>query len=396
MREVAPGAPAAAGQVPLCVPEVGETERAFVDETIRTGWVSSAGPFVDRFEGAAADVVGARHAIATTSGTAALHVALLLAGVGPGDEVPVSTLTFIAPANAIRYVGAHPVFVDAEPEYWQIDAEKLRSFLERECERRAEGVVNRRTGRRVAALLPVSILGHPYDADSIRELAREFGLPVVEDAAEGLGARYRDVPVGRLGDLSALSFNGNKIVTSGGGGMLLTDDDGLADRARYLTTTAKDDPIEYVHGAVGFNYRLSNVHAALGYGQLLRLGAFVEDKRRIAAAYAQGLDGVPGITLMPEAPWAFSTYWMLTVLVDEQAFGMDSRLLLRSLAASGIQTRPIWQPMHRSPAHAGAQATPCDVAERLHARAISLPCSVSLTPEDQARVIEAIRGAASA
>jgi perosamine synthetase len=394
MREIAPGVPAVAGEIPLAVPDVGEAERAYVDEVMRSGWVSSAGPFVDRFEEAAAETVGRAYAVATVSGSAALHVALLLAGVRPGDEVPVSTLSFISPANAISYCGAHPVFIDAEPDYWQMDAERLAEFLA-SCTRRDDVLVNPATDRRVAVLLAVGILGHPFDADAIRALADEYGLAVVEDAAEGLGARYRDEHVGQLGHISALSFNGNKIVTSGGGGMVVTDDANAARRARYLTTTAKDDPVEYVHGEVGFNYRLSNVSAALGYGQLERLGEFVEAKRRIAATYAGAFAGLDGIAAMQEAPWATSTFWMFTVTVDEARFGMDSRALLRTLASRGIQARPLWQPLHLSPAHAGAQATPCPVAERLHATALSLPCSVALSADDQARVLEAIRRAAA-
>ncbi len=296
-----------------------------------------------------------------------------------------STLSFVAPANAIRYAGAHPVFVDAEPDFWQIDPALVHSFLDSECERRDGAVFNRTTGRRVAALLPVHVLGHPYDADAISAVARDFGLPVVEDAAEGLGARYRDTPLGRLGDLGALSFNGNKIVTSGGGGMIVTGDEQLAARARYLTTTAKDDPIEYVHGEVGFNYRLTNVAAALGAAQLTRLGEFVERKQAIAARYADALAGIDGVTAMPEAPWASSSYWMYTVLVEG-----GSRPLLRALGDARVQARPVWQPLHQSPAHRGAQVVGGGVAERIHGQALSLPCSTSLEPAQQERVIEVL------
>jgi perosamine synthetase len=385
MREIAPGAAPAGTSVPLSVPDVGDLERQWVDEAIASGWVSSAGPFVDRFEGDVAALLGARHAVATASGTAALHVALLLAGVQPGDEVLVSTLSFVAPANAIRYAGAHPVFVDAEPDFWQIDPALVRGFLADGCEQRDGGLVNKQTGRRVAALLPVHVLGHPYDADAIASVAREFGLPVVEDAAEGLGARYRDTPLGRLGDVGALSFNGNKIVTSGGGGMIVTGNEEHARRARYLTTTAKDDPIEYVHGEVGFNYRLTNVAAALGAAQLTRLGDFVERKRAIAARYADAIGSLQGVTAMPEAPWASSSFWMYTVLVDG-----GSRPLLRALGDAKVQARPVWQPLHLSPAHRGAQAIGGAVAERLHAEALSLPCSTSLEPAQQERVIEVL------
>jgi perosamine synthetase len=382
-REIAPGAPPAAGFVPLTVPDVGEAEQRLVAQALADGWVSSAGPYVDRFERDTAARIGVPHAVACASGTAALHVALLLAGVRPGDEVVTSTLTFVAPANAIAYCGAHPVFVDAEPDYWQIDAARLEAFLD------AAGpeLRNPATGRRIAAVLPVHVLGHPFDADAVLGVARRHGLSVVEDAAEGLGATYRGRPLGSLGDLAALSFNGNKIVTSGGGGMLLTSDTAQAERARYLTTTAKDDPLEYIHGEIGFNYRLTDLQAALGSAQMQRLDELVAAKRAIAERYAAGLADVPGISLMPEAPWAQGSFWLYTVLVEG-----GSREALGALVDERIQARPLWQPLHRSPAHAGAQVVGGEVADRLYAEGLSLPCSTGLTEEDQARVIEAVRG----
>jgi perosamine synthetase len=377
-----PGAPPGAGFIPLSVPELQGNEWAYVKQCLDTGWVSSAGAFVEEFESSVADAVGARHAVATVNGTAALHVALLVAGVRPDDEVLVSTLTFIAPANAIRYVGAWPVFIDAEPDYWQMDPGKALDFLERQCEWRAGALYNRVTGRRVRAVIPVHILGHPVDLEPLRDACRKYGLAVIEDATESLGAAYRGTRVGHLGDLACFSFNGNKLITTGGGGMLVTDDAALAHRARYLTTQAKDDPIEYVHGAVGYNYRLTNIQAALGVAQMERLSAFVATKRRIAA--------IPGITPMREAPWADSAWWMYTVLVDEPEFGIDSRELLRRLERDRIQTRPLWQPLHRSLPHAGAFATDCSVADRLNRDALSLPCSVGLEAAAQNRVIEQI------
>lgn len=390
MREIVPGAPAAEGEIPLAVPEIGDVERGYVDDSLRSGWIAY-GPYVDRFEDAIRSLIGVDHAVGVSSGTAALHLALLVAGVQPGDEVVCSTLSFISPAFAIRYAGAHPVFVDAEPEYRQLDVEKLAAFLAEECVRGEGSLHNRGSGRRIAALLPVGILGHPVDMDAVSALAAEYGLPVVEDAAEVLGATYKGRPGGSLGDVACLSFNGNKIVTSGGGGMVVTRNAGWAARARYLATQAKDDPLEYVHGEVGFNYRLSNPHAALGLGQLERLPEFVEAKRRIAAAYEEGLGDVPGIGCPRQAPWAFSTYWLYTIEVDEAAYGIGSRDLLGRLLDAGIQVRPLWQPLHRSPSVRGAQAYRCETAELLHSRGLSLPCSVSLTPEDQARVVDEIR-----
>jgi perosamine synthetase len=375
----------------LSEPYLGGREWDYVKECLDSGWVSSAGPFVTRFEAAVADVMGGRHAVATSSGTAALHVALLVAGVRPDDEVVVPALTFIAPANAVRYCGAWPVFVDIEPHYWQLDAERLSDFLAHGCEWRDGALRNRRTGRRVSAVVPVDLLGHPADMDAIAEIATRFDLAIVEDATESLGARYCGRPLGDRAHLVCLSFNGNKTITSGGGGMLVTNDASRADRARYLTTQAKNDAIEYVHDEVGFNYRLTNLQAALGLAQLERLPSHVEAKRRLAAAYADGLGDLAGLECMREASWASSTFWLYTVLIDPDIAAGDSRAALRALAAVGIQTRPVWQPLHRSRAHAGAPTIGGEHAEHVYARALSLPSSVGLSAADQGRVIDALR-----
>lgn len=385
-----PAAPGTAPFIPLCVPEIRGNEWAYVRECLDTGWVSSAGSFVERFERELANEAGTAHAVATVNGTAALHIALLLAGVEPDDEVVVSALTFIAPANAVRYAGAWPVFIDAEPDYFQMDVGRLREFLRRDCEVRAGALRNRATGRRVRALLPVHILGHPVDMDPLLELAGEFGLAVVEDATESLGAHYRGRPVGGLGDIGCFSFNGNKLLTTGGGGMLVTNDASLAARARYLTTQAKDDAVEYIHGAVGYNYRLTNLLAAMGSAQLEQCDAFLAAKRAVAARYQSAFAAVPAIRTMAEAPWARSAWWMYTILLDEAECGIDSRALMRALAAREIQTRPLWQPLHRSPAHAGSPPADCPEAERLNRMALSLPCSVGLDAASQDRVMAAV------
>lgn len=389
----APGAPVPAGGIPLCVPEIRGNEWQYVRDCLDTGWVSSVGSYVDRFERMLADSVGCRHAVATASGTAALHTALLVAGVEPDDEVLVSTLTFIAPANAVRYAGAWPVFVDAEPRYWQMDPQRVADFMRHQCQR-VHGVWRHRaTGRRVRAIIPVHVLGHPADMAPLVETAREHGLAVVEDASESLGASYQGAPVGGLGDIGCFSFNGNKLLTTGGGGMLVTNDPAVAARARYLTTQAKDDAVEYVHGAVGYNYRLTNVQAAIGVAQLEQLDDYVAAKRRIAARYTAALGDVPGLRSMVEAPWARSTFWMYTMLVDEARYGRSSRELLRLLESQRIQARPLWQPLHRSPAHAGSPLADCPIADGLHRSALSLPCSVGLSDDDQERVIAAVRDA---
>ena len=380
--------------IPLSVPHLAGQEWAYVKECLDTGWVSSVGSFVDRFESAFAARVNAPAAVACSSGTAALHVALLLAGVEPGDEVLVPSLTFIAPANAVAYLHAHPVFLDAEPEYFQLDPAQLERFLSEQCELRDGASYDRSTGRRVAAVLPVHVVGHPCDMDAIGALARRFGLKVVEDATESLGSRYKGRPTGMLGDLGCFSFNGNKIITTGNGGMIVAHDPALLARAKYLTTQAKDDPLEFVHGAVGFNYRLANVSAAIGVAQLEQLDAAVARKHQIRARYDAAFAAIDGITVPKQAAWAEPNHWLYTVRIDAARFGRGSRELLQALKRDAIETRPLWQPLHRSPAHAGTQpgarAAECPVADLLNAECLSLPCSVGLGDGDQDRVIASI------
>jgi len=389
----APGAPPPQGFIPLIVPEIRGNEWQYVKECLDTNWVSSVGRYVDQFESLLAERAGTKFAVATVNGTSALHISLLLAGVERDDEVLVSALTFIAPANAIRYVGAWPVFIDAEPRYWQLDPARVVDFLDNECEISGGVLRNRRTGRRVRAILPVHILGHPADLDPILAVAEKYSLPVIEDATEGLGAKYRGRNLGGIAHMGCFSFNGNKIISTGGGGALVTNNEAWAVRAKYLTTQAKDDPIEYIHGAVGYNYRLTNVLAAIGCGQMEQLDKYVQAKRGIATRYKDGLSGLPGIQLPNEAEWAFSTYWMHTVLIDSAKAGVDSRALLKTLAAQRIQTRPLWQPLHRSPALADSGKHSCPVSDHLCRDALSLPCSVGLNRADQDTVVEALKAA---
>lgn len=366
---------------PLSVPCIQGNEWEYVRECLDTNWVSSVGSYVDRFERMMVECVGTRYAVATVNGTAALHVALLVAGVEPDDEVLTSTLTFIASANAVRYAGAWPVFIDAEPDHWQMDPNLVEEFLKNQCEWRNRRLVNRETGRRVSAIMPVHILGHPVDMAPIIELARQYELEVIEDAAEALGAKHEGKPVGSLGDLACFSFNGNKIITTGGGGMIVTDDEKLAERARYLTTQAKDDPDEYVHHEIGYNYRLPNVLAALGCAQLESLPEYVYVKRQIADQYARAFQDLPGIEMMRQSPNALCTFWLSTIQVDDTALGMDSRQLGECLKAAGIGNRPLWQPMHASRAHRGCTALIRGVADRLFRDCLSLPSSVDLSEE---------------
>jgi perosamine synthetase len=348
------------------------------------------GPFVDRFEQELAARVGAQYAVATVSGTAALHIALLVAGIQPDDEVLVSGLTFIAPASAIRYVGAYPVFIDAEPEFLQMDAEKAKAFLEEECDWRRGELRNKTTKRRVKAILPVHILGHPVDMDPLLRVARKFGLAVIEDATESLGATYKGRMVGHLGDVGCFSFNGNKIITTGGGGMIVTDNPVWAKEARYLVTQAKDDPVEYVHNRIGYNYRLANVLAAIGVAQLEQLATYVAAKRDHAQYYSELLREVPGVQAPKQASWAHSTFWLYCVSIDECVYGVSSRQLMLNLKHSGIQSRPLWRPLHTLPPFRDCQAFEVQVADRLHASCLCLPSSVGLTAAEQHRVHEVV------
>lgn len=387
IKNFEPGAPASGDGIPLCIPEVRGNEWKYIKECLDTGWVSSVGSYVDRFEEQMAVRVGTKYAVAAVNGTAALHIAMIAAGTKPDDEVLASTLTFISPANAVRYIGAWPVFIDAEPNFWQMDPQKVKDFLEKECHSSNGKLINNSTHRCVKAIMPVHILGHPVDMDPINELAHRFNLIVIEDATEGLGALYKGEPLGSLGNIACFSYNGNKIITTGGGGMITTNREDWSAKSKYLTTQSKDDPLEFVHNEIGYNYRLTNLSAAMGVAQLEVLDEYISAKRHIAEVYRAAFQDVPGIQPMREADWAFSTFWMYTVLIDDTLFRMDSRELIRTLANDNIQSRPLWQPMHRSPAMRKCQAYQCEVADQLNQMAISLPCSVGLTAEQQEKVI---------
>lgn len=385
-------APKAEALIPLSVPVLGGREWEYLKECLETGWVSSAGPFVERFEEAVASGVGATHAVAAVNGTSALHTALQVVGVQPDEEVLVSDLTFVAPVNAIRYCQAHPVLIDADPDTWQMDVGSLERFLARETVIRGSACYNAASGRRIRAILPVHILGLCCAMDQIVELARQFHLCIVEDAAEAMGVRYQGRHAGTFGDAGVFSFNGNKIVTSGGGGMVVTNDAALAARARYLTTQAKDDELESVHEAVGYNYRLSNLHAALGLAQLERLEAFIAKKRAIARRYEEALRDVTGITLMPVPADVEPTYWLYTIVLSAGTLA-SRKATVQQLRAAGIEARPLWHPIHGLRPYRGCQVVGGGQAQQLYERGISLPSGVGLTEPQQHRCIAAVKQA---
>jgi perosamine synthetase len=362
----------ARARLPVAEPSLGERELLYVSECVLTGWVSSAGPFVTRFEELFAKFTRTSHAIAVANGTAALHLALLGLGIGQGDEVIVPTLTFVATANAVSYTGARPVFVDSEPSTWTIDTKLIEEAIT----------------ARTKAIVVVHLYGHPAHLDAIFDVAARHGLPVVEDAAEAHGALYNGSPVGGLGAVGVFSFYGNKIVTTGEGGMLVTNDDELAEKVRLLRAHGMSSERRYWHPVLGYNYRLTNIQAALGVAQMERIDELVAAKRRVARLYAEGLGGVPGIELPPEAVWASSVYWLYSVLVDEDAFGMSRDELIDRLAAEGLETRPVFTPLHLQPLYTTGAHLP--VAEHLAATGLSLPSAAGLSEEQVRRVTELV------
>lgn len=363
---------------PLHAPEIGGNAWTYVKECLDTEWVSSAGSYVDRFEKMLCEVTGARHAVATMNGTAALHVCLVLAGVRPGDEVIVPALSFVATVNAIAYAGAIPHFVDCEMNTLGIDAAKLERRLAGVAERRGEEVVNKETGRRIAAIVPVHVFGHACDLDGLLAAAGRWDMPLVEDAAESLGTSYRGRHTGTFGRLAALSFNGNKIVTTGGGGAVLTDAPELGRAARHLTTTAKlPHPWEFIHDQVGYNYRLPNLNAALGCAQLEQLPSFVERKRRIAERYARAFAGIEGIRFFTEPAHSRGNYWLNVLILAPESAAMKEPIL-RALNDAGLTSRPAWTPLNRLPMYASAPADNLSTTDAVYARLINIPSSPRL------------------
>jgi perosamine synthetase len=379
------------GFIPLSVPVIRGREWEYVKECLDTGWVSSVGGFVNRFEDGVKAVSKSAAAVAMVNGTASLHVALRIAGVEESDEVLMPALTFIAPANAVRYLGAWPRFFDVDPETWQMDVGLVSRYLRTDCVMKDGSPHSRDSGRRIRALLPVHILGAPVDMTPLLELAREFSMKVIEDATESLGAKYKGIPIGSLGDMGCFSFNGNKLITTGGGGMLVTDNAEWALKARYLSTQAKDDPLEYDHHEIGYNYRLTNIQAAIGCAQLEQLGEYIAAKRRIFKRYQTELADLAGISFQKTCPEGESIRWLTTICVNPDKFGADSRTLLRRLADSRIQSRPLWRPLYMLPPYCGCAVGNIPVAERLYLECLSLPSSVNLSDNDQDRVIRAMR-----
>ncbi len=363
----------------LSVPHMGGAEEGFVREAFASNWLSTVGPNIDAFEQEFTAKIG-RPSVALASGTAALHLGLRLLGVGPGDEVVAPTLTFVASVNPIGYLGAKAVFVDSEASSWNLDPQLLSDFL---AQRAARATLPK-------AVVVVHLYGQTADMDSIADVCARYEVPILEDAAEALGATYKGRQAGALAGVSAFSFNGNKIITTTGGGMLASSDRALVDRVRYWSTQAREPVLEYHHVEVGYNYRMSNVIAGIGRGQLQVLDARVAARRRVAYRYRDAFADLEALELMPQAPWGLHTNWLSVFTVGRQA-RVSRNELIRALDQAGVEARPVWKPMHLQPLFATAECVRGDVAAGVYEQGICLPSSSSMTDEEQQKVIDVVR-----
>lgn len=358
--------------IPLHEPKFVGNEKAYVIDCIDSTFVSSVGAYVDRFEKMMAEYTGAKYAIATVNGTAALHVALKLVGVNRGDEVITQPLSFIATCNAISYCGATPVFVDVDRDTLGLSSDSLRSFFLENTTQTSAGCINNRTGRKISAVVPMHTFGHPCRIDEIAKICEEYSIPLIEDAAESLGSYYRGRHTGTFGKLGAFSFNGNKTITTGGGGMIITDDEALAKRAKHITTTAKQPhPYEFIHDEIGYNYRLPNINAALGCAQMESLSRLLESKRLIASAYAEFFS-TSNVSFVQEPDQAKSNYWLnALILEDKQA----RDFFLKELNDAGVMARPAWRLMSELSMFQDCQSTDLSNARWLEERVVNIPSS---------------------
>ena len=370
----------------LSGPNLGGNELKYVTDCITTGWVSSVGAYVDQFEKMTAAFTGSKYAVATSSGTTALHIALLLAGVQPGDRVIVPNITFVATLNAVKYTGASPVLIDTNEFDWQMDLGLLEQFLSEETEQRDGSCYHIKSGSRIPVVMPVHVLGNICDMNRLMELATRFSLTVVEDSTEALGSYFEGRHAGSFGLMGTFSYNGNKIITTGGGGMIVTDDEKLAKKAKHLTTQAKSDPFEYFHDEVGYNYRLVNVAAAMGVAQMEQLPAFLQRKKEIIAFYKNKLEGIADIRFQRVSEQVNPNWWMPTIHTERQ------REILDILNSSNMQSRPFWVPMNQLPMFRNdIYYNHHDQSDKLYKHALSLPCSTNITGDDLQAVCDKIK-----
>ncbi|MFM6311998.1 MAG: DegT/DnrJ/EryC1/StrS family aminotransferase [Dolichospermum sp.] len=365
----------------LSTPHIGSQELAFVKQAFDTNWIAPVGPHVDAFEQEFCQITGASYAAAVSSGTAALHLALQLVGVGSGDEVFCSTLTFAATANPIIYLGAKPVFIDSDRISWNMNPELLQEALQKRAY----------FGKLPKAVILVHLYGQSADIEPILQACNQYNIPLIEDAAEALGATYKGLSPGTFGRVGIYSFNGNKIITTSGGGMLVSDDDQLVMKAKFLATQARDPAPHYQHSEIGYNYRLSNVLAGIGRGQLQVLNQRIAARQRNFEIYQSALGDLPGIEFMPEANFGYSTRWLTALTVATEAFGADREYIRLQLAQQQIEARPVWKPLHLQPVFSECECIGGEVGEDLFVRGLCLPSGSNLTDEDLERVISAIK-----
>jgi perosamine synthetase len=381
-------------KISLSVPSIMGNEWQYIKECLENEWVSSAGKYVETFEQKISEYTGAKHSVACINGTSALQVSLRLAGVEPGDEVIVPTLTFIAPINAVFYSGAKPVFMDVD-KYYNIDIEKTTEFIKNETEFKNGITVNKTTKSKISAIIPVHVWGNAAQLDELIPLCKKRNIKVVEDASESLGSIYTDgkysgKSTGTIGTLGCLSFNGNKIITTGSGGMILTDDKKLAEKAHYLTTQAKDDPVRYIHNEVGYNFRLSNIQAALGVAQLEQLPDMLDRKQEIHKRYTDEIETIDGLSIARGPNYARNNHWMNLLQIESEIFGETPKQLMNRLEENNVQTRPVWTLNHLQKPYQDCQSYQIEKAEELVRTSLCLPSSTNLTYENLNKVIKLI------
>ncbi len=379
----------------LSVPHIVGNEKKYVMDCLDSEWISTSGKYVSDFENAFASCVNSPGAVACVNGTAALHICLILAGVKPGEEVLVPTLTFIAPVNAVKYVFAEPVFVDCN-DFLNMDMEKLEKFLSTECVSEDKILVNKKTGRRIRAIIPVHIFGSICDMDRLMALAEKYNLTVIEDATESLGSkmlsgRFAGMHAGTIGNFGTFSFNGNKIITCGGGGMITAKNPEFIKKAKYLTTQAKNDELHYIHDEVGYNYRLTALQASMGLAQLEQLPKFVQIKRRRYGEYKNAISEIPGLSILDIPSCCDSNCWFYSLLIDKEKYGLSRDQLMKKFEAVKIQTRPIWKLNHEQKPYRECQAYRIEKAKHYFDCILNIPCSVGLTDEEFNRVMNVLK-----
>jgi perosamine synthetase len=372
--------------IPLAIPHLSGNELEYVKECINTNWLCE-GRFLKEFEEKVKDYTNIKNCIPCSNGTAALHISLIVTGVKSNEEVIVPTVTFIAPINTLRYIGAYPVFMDCDNHY-NIDVKKLQDFLETECEIKNGFTYNKKSGRKISAIIPVHIFGNSADMDPINKLSKEYNIKIIEDASESIGTRYKDKHTGGLSDIGCFSFNANKIVTSAGGGMILTNNDDLAKQSRYLISQAKEDGVHYMHHNIGYNYRLSNVHAAIGLAQFENIDKSIQIKINNYNKYKEQLSNIKKIKLVDSPSYSKSNHWFYTLQLDSEK---SKNEIIEKMNNNKIQVRPIWYLNHLQKPYVNFQNYKIENAIDLWKRSVNIPCSIDITDDQISQVVDIIK-----